>query len=1186
MNNEIIKNKIRCKNGKKKYRLLGPGCYTKEEIENVKHKLSQISKAKNMKRTLKYMDNLTIVPIKKNKTKKAKLELIIVESLKSSSSIKSIRRCKKGTKKYRLLGPGCYTKEEIENVKHKLSQISKAKKMKRTKKVKKAIVEEIIEEKIEPKIVKKNKSNKRSLKIPIELEIMDNSSENKQKRYNEEFIELMDKLNNIMLKQGEPFRARAYQKAQETIMSYPEDIYTTSQLQGKPGIGSTIMDKLDEYVKTGTLRVLEKEKTNPINILGDIYGVGPKKSKELVDAGITTIDELRARQDELLNDVQKVGLTYYEQIQKRIPRSEIEEYEKMFKENFDKVISNTNIVDAKFEIVGSYRRGAVESGDIDVIITGPTGGVYNAFIYQLIKEGIILEVLSRGSSKTLVIAKLGQVARRVDFLNAPPDEFAFAILYFTGSKIFNTVMRQYSLDKGYTFNEHGIYKLENKKKGEKVNKSFVTEKDIFDFLGLQFKTPIERRDGRSVLPYIDVGAAHPTSKEAMPTVSVPVITSVKKNKTLKKKKPHVELEIVDDIKSTEIKDNNHEVLQIIDNFKHNGISVLEQLNEKQLNDIIRASNSKYYNDSPVMTDNQYDIVKEFIEKKYPNNAVIGEIGADVERNKVKLPYEMASMDKIKPDTGILTTWALKFKGLYVLSCKLDGVSGLYTTEGDKPKLYTRGNGKVGQDVSHLIPFLRLPKTKGVVIRGEFIIMKDVFLKKYQSTFANPRNMVAGIINHKHISDTIVDLRFVAYEVIVPQKKPSEQMEFLGTIDVERVLYQVTNTLSNEMLSAILIDWRKSNIYEIDGVIVTNDAIYPRKSGNPDHAFAFKMVLSDQIAEAKVVDVIWTPSKDGYLKPRVKIEPIHLGGVTIEFATGFNGAFIKDNKIGIGAIIELIRSGDVIPYIKEVTVPAEEAKMPSVPFKWNDTHVDVMLENIEDDPTVKEKNITMFFRGIGVEGLSSGNISRLIKAGFSTVPEIIHMSEQDFLTVDGFKGKLSNKIYTGIKEKLKEATIIELMAASNIFGRGFSEKKMEIVITELPDILISDESDDEKISAVASVKGMANKSAEALVYKIADFKEFLSECNLEDKLYETAVKKNVDKSHPLFDKSIVLTGTRDNAVIDFLKNVGAKQSSSVSKNTFLVIAKNKDEDTGKAEEARKINVPIMSVEEFIQTYSVN
>ena len=1025
---------------------------------------------------------------------------------------------------------------------------------------------------------------------------MSNLLENNQKRYNEEFIVLMEKLNNIMLKQGEPFRARAYQKAQETIMSYQNNIYTIDQLKDKPGIGPTIMDKLDEYVKTGTLNILEKEKTNPINILGDIYGVGPKKSKELVDAGIKTINELRERQNELLNDVQKVGLKFYEQILKRIPRTEIEEYEKMFKEYFNKVVNACTAKpngspDDNFEIVGSYRRGATESGDIDVIITGATGTVYKSFIEQLIKAGIILEVLSRGPSKTLVIAKLpvSGYARRVDFLYAPPNEFAFAILYFTGSKIFNTVMRQYSIDKGYTFNEHGIYKLENNKKGEKVEnleKEFKTEKDIFDFLGLQYKTPVERRDGRDISPYINVGGEIIVLNKLAPTPIATVSTyssPIKKNTTLKKKNssPKQNIKLIETNTEQTIA-----VLQIIDNFKHNGISVLEQLNEKQLNNIIRTSNSKYYNDTPIMTDNQFDIVKEFILKKYPNNTIIGEIGAEVERNKVKLPYEMPSMDKIKPDTSALNKWVTNFKGPYLLSCKLDGVSGLYTTEGETPKLYTRGNGKVGQDVSHLIPYLRLPKTKSIVIRGEFIISKDIFTKKYKTTFANPRNMVAGIINHKYISDTIIDLRFVAYEVIDLKNNPSRQMKFLETIDVERVLYQVTNTLSNEMLSATLINWRNSYIYEIDGVIVTNDAIYPRKSGNPDHAFAFKMVLSDQIAEAKVVDVIWTPSKDGYLKPRVKIEPIHLGGVTIEFATGFNGAFIKDNKIGIGAIIELIRSGDVIPYIKEVTVPAEEAKMPSVPFKWNDTHVDVMLENITDDPTVKEKNITMFFRGIGVEGLSSGNISRLIKAGFSTVPEIIHMSEQDFLTVDGFKGKLSNKIYTGIKEKLKEASIIELMAASNIFGRGFSEKKMEIVINELPDILISDEPDDEKISAVASVKGMANKSAEALVYKIADFKEFLSECNLEDKLYETAVKKNVDKSHPLFDKSIVLTGTRDNAVIDFLKNVGAKQSSSVSKNTFLVIAKNKDEDTGKAEEARKINVPIMSVEEFIQTYSVN
>jgi len=1155
-------------------------------------------------------------PTKKNKSKKVKpKDIIIIEEIspknitlkaKTSSSSKLQNRCKKGTKKYKPLGTGCYTQQDIEN--YKLTKVKNGEKSKKGKQTRKLIEFEIIEEpqELEQKIIEieipeKKVSSKMSLKTPVELKIMEDLQENNVKRYNEEFIDLMDKLSNIMLKQGEPFRARAYQKAQESIMAYPDDILNPDQLKGQPGIGTTIMEKLKEYVETGTLRVLEREKTNPINILGDIYGVGPKKAQELVDAGIKTIDELRGRQNELLNDIQKVGLRYYEQIQERIPRSEIEEFEKIFRNNFTEAAKGSP--DSIFEIVGSYRRGAQTSGDIDVIITGRTGDVYKKFVDNLVKTGVIVEILSRGSSKTLVIARLPTIngkertARRIDFLYAPPDEFAFAILYFTGSKMFNTVMRQYGLNKGYTFNEHGIYLLENKKKGAKVTKEFKTEKDIFDFLGLQFKTPVERVDGRAVIAYTNVGQPVVPVAEPVPTlVKEPVepeleIVPVKKNTTLKKRapkpsiKPELQIPVVEAFKPVGHPDVDA-ILQIIDNFKHNGISVLEQLNETQLNDIIRVSNYKYYNDSPVMTDNQYDIVKEYIEHKFPNNVAVTEIGAEVERNKVKLPYEMASMDKIKPDTGALTNWISKYRGPYVISCKLDGVSGLYTTEGSIPKLYTRGDGKVGQDISHLIPFLRLPKTKGIVIRGEFIIPKNVFETKYKMKFANPRNMVAGIVNHKHLSDSVFDLHFVAYEVIVPHKKPSEQMNFLGTINVEHVLFTTVNNISNEFLSQLLVEWRKTYMYEIDGIIVTDDKIYPRKSGNPDHAFAFKMVLSDQIAEAKVVDVIWTPSKDGYLKPRVQIEPINLGGVTIEFATGFNGAFIKDNNIGIGATIEIIRSGDVIPHIKAVTVPAEEPKMPSVPFKWNDTHVDIMLENASEDPTVKEKNITGFFRGIGVEGLSSGNITRLINAGYDTVPEIIKMSEQDFLKVDGFKGKMANKIYTGIRDKLTDASIITLMAASNIFGRGFSEKKMELVLNEIPDILVSDISNDKKISDVASVKGMATKTAEAFVNKIQEFKDFLDECELEDKLYEKTVKKNIDSNHPLFGKTVVLTGTRDKNIIEFLKNVGANQGSSISKNTFLVITKNKDEDTGKAEEARKLKIPIMSVQEFTTTYSVN
>ena len=176
-------------------------------------------------------------------------------------------------------------------------------------------------------------------------------------------------------------------------------------------------------------------------------------------------------------------------------------------------------------------------------------------------------------------------------------------------------------------------------------------------------------------------------------------------------------------------------------------------------------------------------------------------------------------------------------------------------------------------------------------------------------------------------------------------KPSLQLSLLDCLEnIKVVRYIEKDTVTNNVLSELLIEWRDLYDYEIDGVICSNDESYPRKSGNPEHAFAFKMVLGDQVAEAKVVDVIWTPSKDGYLKPRVQIEPITLGGVKIEFATGFNAKFIEDNRIGVGAIVRLVRSGDVIPHILAVVVPASQAQMPNVSYEWNDTRVDVILKD--------------------------------------------------------------------------------------------------------------------------------------------------------------------------------------------------------------------------------------------------
>lgn len=995
-------------------------------------------------------------------------------------------------------------------------------------------------------------------------------------RLNEQFIELMEQLANIMLKQGEQFRARAYQKAQETILSYSANILNPQQLKGQPGIGPTIMDKLEEYIKTGTLEILEREKNNPVNILAEVYGIGPKKAKELVDHNITTISQLREN-PHMLNDVQKIGLKYYEDVLKRIPRTEIDEY---------KTIFNTTLPNTTFEIVGSYRRGAQSSGDIDVIITSNSANVFINFIDTLVKQKFILEILSRGPTKCLVMAKIpsSHVVRRVDFLYTSLEEFPFAILYFTGSKIFNTVMRHNAQQMGLTMNEHGLYYLNDGKKGEKVSHIFTDEQDIFHYLNMEYKKPEERIDGRAVI------LANKSQQIAMPQQPEKIQQTIpklnKKTKTLKKKPTITN-------KSSLKKEHTEE--QFIEQFKKNGISFLQNLNESQLITILNNANNLYHNETAILTDNEYDIIKEFTEKKYPPlKECIQQVGAPpITKNKVLLPYFMGSMDKIKPDTDSLTNWMSKYKGPYILSCKLDGVSALYTTEGPVPKFYTRGDGTIGQDISHLIPYLQLPTTiQNITIRGELIISKQVFETKYKTTFANPRNMVAGIVNHKTINEELLkDVHFVAYELISPIKKPSQQLAFLeslnntntNTNNIKSVLYDLKPSLTNELLSQTLVHLREQYLYEIDGIIVTNDEIYERKNGNPEHAFAFKMVLSDQIAEAKVVNVIWTPSKDGYLKPRVQIEPINLGGVCIEYATGFNGAFIYNNKIGIGSVVEIIRSGDVIPHIRKITVSSEKAKMPDVPYKWNDTQVDLILENIETDETVREKVLTGFFKGIGVEGLSSGNITRIMQTGYNTIPKIIKMGITDFLGVEGFKEKTATKLYEGIHNGLKKASLITIMSASNIFGRGFNEKKIEIIMEVYPDILLSNIPTSQKIKEIAEIKGMAIKSAELFVKQIPEFIQFVKDINIYDKLENTSNSININTSNPLFGKTIVMTGFRDANLQNKLKNMGVKIGSAISKNTFVVLVKNKEENTSKANEARNNNINLMTPEEFREKF---
>ena len=1002
---------------------------------------------------------------------------------------------------------------------------------------------------------------------------------------NEKLAKLMSKMSDIMTRNGESMRSKAYKKAEETILTINHEITTIDDLKGKPGIGESIFKKIKEYFETGKIEYIEKEENRPEIVLTNVYGIGPQKAKELVKNGITDIKTLVERQNDVLNDVQKKGLKYYDDILKRIPRIEIDDYDKIFRETFEKIADNKS----HFEIVGSYRRGSSASGDIDVIITSGSQNIFETFLNSLISQNIIVETLSRGKNKCLVISKIpnSDTYRRTDFLYSTIEEYPFSILYFTGSRGFNAVMRGYALKQGYSLNEHGLSfmnaeKGENgkKAKGGRIDHTFTDEKSIFDFLKLQYKTPIERVDGRSVIP---LNNSTNTAISLEPMV-------MNKNTSTKKRQP------INNITAKKKVDSNDSVdttEKSINDFKINGLSVLEKMNEESLVKLIQTANNVYYNENKtILTDNEYDIVKEFISVKFPKNNILEEIGSPVQsKNKVTLPYEMASMDKIKPDSGALKTWTEKYRGPYILSCKLDGVSAMYLRDAHNThKLYTRGNGVVGQDISHLINVIKLPKLpKGMAIRGELIIPKSTFKTKYAEEFANARNLVSGIVNRKIIDEKTGDLHFVTYEIIEPQMKPREQMDMLKKQGLEVVHNKMEQSLTNESLSDMLVDWRKNHEYEIDGVIVSNDEIYPREPGNPEYSFAFKMVMSDQVAEAKVTDVLWEASKDGYLKPRVRIEPIQLAGVRIEYATGFNGKFIEDNKIGIGAIIVMVRSGDVIPYIKSVTTPADKPKMPAVSYVWNKTHVDVLLENPNDDITVQEKNVALFFVGLEVDGLAKGNIKKLFSIGKKTVSDILKMTIDDFEKVDGFKRKMSEKICDSIKKKLEKASLNDVIIASGKMGRGLGERKIQMILSKYPTILTSNESNEKKEEMLKQIDGIGKENAHEFVKNISVFISFLKECQLEYKLELESENRtlnpseNANNTHTLFGKKLVMTKVRDAEIIEFMKKNGIIMEDTMKKGTFVLIVKSKEVASNKKIFAEKNGIPVMTVDEFKLAY---
>ena len=629
-------------------------------------------------------------------------------------------------------------------------------------------------------------------------------------------------------------------------------------------------------------------------------------------------------------------------------------------------------------------------------------------------------------------------------------------------------------------------------------------------------------------------------------------------------------------------------MKLLQEFKKDEYDFIENAKISDLTKLIKSANDTYHNsDSPIMTDAQFDLLIDALKSRNPNHKLLTKIGAQVHsKKKVNLPYHMGSMDKVKPNTGAIEKWSAKYEGPYIYSDKLDGTSGLLVLPDNK--LYTRGNGSVGTNVSSLIPYINgIPSYKGkqkIAVRGELIISKTNFKKlekESNKTFTNQRSIVNGLINKKSAKESQLKyVDFVAYEMIEPSYNISKQFTYLKKHGFKVVDHGRLTDLDAESLTRILKNKKEKGKYDIDGIIVEDDRNHNRNvSGNPKYAFAYKDVM--EVKKTTVIKVEWRVSKDKKLKPRLHVKPTVIDGATIKHITGNNAKYIKDNGIGKGTVIELVRSGEVIPYIHKVLKKVE----PDFPddeynYKWNATGVDIIVCGLDSNKEAKldllVKNIAYFFKKSGVKNVDESSVRKFIKANLDTVPKLINAKNEDFIKVEGFKERMAFKVYTNIQNAMKKIKLSVLMAASNLFGPVLGQKKLALITDAHPDILNIKLTKPQMIELISDIDGFSTKTSTAFAEGLVDFKKFLKK--IPNVKFESK-KKRKAKDAKFEGMKIVFSGFRNKEWNELIEDAGGKITNTVSKNTSILVVKDKTETSSKITKAKDLGIKLMNISEF-------
>jgi len=612
-----------------------------------------------------------------------------------------------------------------------------------------------------------------------------------------------------------------------------------------------------------------------------------------------------------------------------------------------------------------------------------------------------------------------------------------------------------------------------------------------------------------------------------------------------------------------------------------------ELTSEALVQVLTASNALYREGFPITTDEQYDLYISMLKSINPIHPYLNKVESEVlaAAKTVSLPQKMLSTDKAYSFDEIKKWITRVIKAAKEIELsesniqirvtpKLDG----YAAYDDGSILYTRGDGFRGQDITRAFDKglkVALDGERGLG-PGEIVIKKSYFDDVLSNLFENSRNIQAAIIAEKKVDKNIQKAIDKGACVFYPFALINNRTEHFTKIlsDFESIVEEVWNSVD----------------FDIDGIILetTNESIKEHMGATRHHhrwQIAFK--VNEDSAEVKVLTIVPQTSRTGRISPVAELEPTKLSGATISRVTVHHYNMVKTKRIGPGAIVQLVRSGLVIPKIEKV-IKESIAETPYIPevcpscethLIWESDHL--ICPNKTDCPAQTENTLVHFFKTLGNnDGFGPKVIKKLHESGMKRIHDIYDGIEHKFLGF-GFGEKTAKNLVDQLRAsqtiEIEDWRFLSAFGVSRLAGGNCEKLLQHHSIVDLLDVPVED---------MVKIDGFATQSAEAIVEGLKNVREeFFKVYELGFNLAITPKKSEQSQNDsPIAGKLVVFTGSMTQGSRGDMekqaKLLGAKVGKSVSgKTNFLVTGDKVGEN--KINAAKDKGVKVMSESDYLK-----